>query len=101
MKHNISYTLSALVAVGALIAGFALAKDNEQKIDPKVEELMKKAEAACTPGPAHQALEPLVGNWNAEVKMWMDPAAPPTITRGTAKSTWTLKGRFVQQEFIG
>ena len=101
MKHNISYTLSALVAAGALTAGFALANDKEQKIDPKVEELMKKAEAACTPGPAHQALEPLVGDWNAEVKMWMEPAAPPTITKGTAKSTWTLKGRFVQQEFSG
>jgi hypothetical protein len=85
MKHKISYTLSALVAAGALIAGFALANDKEQKLDPKVEELMKKAEAACTPGPAHEALEPLVGEWNAEVKMWMEP----------------LKGRFVQQEFNG
>ena len=62
---------------------------------------MKKAEAACTPGPAHKALEPLVGDWNAEVKMWMAPDAPPTITKGTAKSTWALKGRFVQQEFSG
>jgi hypothetical protein len=101
MKHKISYTLSALVAAGALIAGFALANDKEQKLDPKVEELMKKAEAACTPGPAHEALEPLVGEWNAEVKMWMEPTAPPTISKGTAKSTWALKGRFVQQEFNG
>jgi hypothetical protein len=62
---------------------------------------MKKAEAACTPGPAHQLLEPLVGHWNAEVKMWMEPDAPPTVTKGTAKSAWTLKGRFVQQEFDG
>jgi len=62
---------------------------------------VKKAEAFCTPGPAHQALDPLIGDWNAEVKMWMTPDAPPTITKGTSKNTWTLKGRFVQQEFNG
>jgi hypothetical protein len=103
MKHSIHYTYPAIVVAGALIAGLALANDEEspQKLDPKMEEMMKKAEAACTPGPAHQALEPLVGDWNAEVKMWMAPEAPPTISKGTAKSTWALKGRFVQQEFSG
>jgi hypothetical protein len=101
MKHIIRNAGSALVMAGALVAGLALADDKAQKLDPKMEELMKKAEAACTPGPAHQALEPLVGDWNAEVKMWMEPDRPPTITKGTSKSTWTLKGRFVQQEFSG
>ena len=85
------------------MAALALAEDKpaSQKLDPKEEELMKKAEAACTPGAAHQALDPLIGEWNAEVKMWMAPDAPPTITKGTAKSTWALKGRFVQQDFTG
>jgi Protein of unknown function (DUF1579) len=66
-----------------------------------MEEMMKKAEAACTPGPAHQALEPLVGEWDAEVKTRMDPGAPSTISKGPAKSPWALNGRFVQQEFSG
>jgi hypothetical protein len=101
MKHSIAYLGSALVMVGALIAGLALANEKAPKFDPAMEEMMKKAEAACTPGPAHQALEPLVGDWNAEVKTWMAPDAPPTISKGTAKSTWALKGRFVQQEFSG
>jgi hypothetical protein len=103
MKQTIRYTGSALVVAGTLIAAFALAadKDSSQKLDPKLEEMMKKAEAACTPGPAHQALEPLVGDWIVEVKMWMEPDAPPTFSKGTAKSSWTLKGRFVQQEFNG
>jgi len=103
MKHNIRYAYSTLAVAGALIAGLAFASDKSasQKVDPKMEEMMKKAEAARTPGPAHQALEPLVGDWNAEVKMWMAPDAPPTITKGTAKSTLTLKGHFVQQEFNG
>ena len=66
-----------------------------------MEEMIKKAEAAGTPGAAHKALEPLVGNWTAEVKSWMTPGAPPTVSQATAKSTWVMNGRFVQQEFTG
>src|SRR5262245_3725839 len=103
MKHMIGYKSFAVVVAGALIASWASAadKDSAQKLEPKMEELMKKAEAACTPGAAHKLLEPLVGDWNVEVKMWMTPDAPPTITKGTAKNTWALKERFVQQEFSG
>jgi hypothetical protein len=103
MKQTIRYSNLGIVLAGALIAGWALAdeKDSSQKLDPKMEELMKKAEAACTPGPAHKALEPLVGDWNAEVKMWMEPDGPPTISKGSAKSTWALKDRYVQEEFSG
>src|SRR4030095_14531183 len=98
MKQTTRYAGSAFVAAGALIASLALAaeKESSQKLDPKLQEMMKKAEAACTPGPAHKALEPLGGDWNVEVKMWMAPDAPPSITKDTAKSTWTLKDRFVQ-----
>src|SRR5687768_4430687 len=103
MKHLTRTTCTAVIAAGTLVASLALAQDKtaSQKLDPKMEEMMKKAEAASTPGPAHKALEPLVGDWNAEVKMWMTPGAPPTITKGTATSTWTLKERYVQQEFNG
>jgi hypothetical protein len=102
MKNYVHYTCSALAA-GTLVAGLALASDKSasQKPDAQTEEMMKKMEAAGTPGAAHKALEPLVGNWNAEVKTWMAPDAPPTVTRATSKSTWAMNGRFVQQEFNG
>ena len=103
MKKQIRYTGAALAVAATIVVSLALAEDKPAvpKLDPQMEEMMKKAAALCTPGPAHQALEPLIGDWNAEVKMWMTPDAPPTITKGTAKNTWTLKGRFVQQEFNG
>jgi len=101
MKHCIHYTCAAVIVAGTLIASFALAEDASQKLDPGMEEMMKKAEAAGTPGAAHKALEPLVGNWTAEVKSWMAPDAPPTVTKATAKSSWVMNGRFVQQEFTG
>jgi hypothetical protein len=103
MKNYTRYTWTAVVAAGALIAGLALAADesSSQKMDPKMEEMMKKAEAAGTPGAAHKTLDALVGNWVAEVKSWMAPDAPPTVTKATAKSSWIMNGRFVQEEFNG
>ena len=103
MKHCVRCTCFAVVIAGTLVASLALAEDKSasQKMDPKMEEMMKKAEAAGTPGAAHKALEPLIGNWNAEVKSWMAPDASPTVTKGTAKSSWAMKGRFVQEDFNG
>jgi len=102
MKKCMYGRCTALV-VSTFVAGLALASDksSSRKPDPQTEEMMKKMEAAGTPGTAHKALEPLVGAWNAEVKMWMAPDAPPTITKATAQSTWAMNGRFVQQEFNG
>ena len=65
------------------------------------EEMMKKVEAAGTPGPAHKALQALTGNWKAEVKCWMDPGGQPEVTQGTAKANFTLNGRFLEEEFHG
>ena len=98
MKHAMHYIWSALV-LGTLAVSLALASD--KKADPKMEEMMKKVQEAGTPGAAHKALEPFVGDWNAEVKMFMDPSAPPSVSKGTAKATWAMDGRFVQQEFNG
>ncbi len=99
MKQIRHYAWSAFV-LSILVVSVAFASD-DKKSDPKMEEMMKKFAAAGTPGAAHKALESFVGEWNAEVKMWMDPSAPPNITKATAKSTWALGNRFVQQEFNG
>src|SRR5687768_5057491 len=102
MNYCIRYS-SVLAIAGTLIASFALAehKTTSEKMDPKTEEMMKKAEAAGTPGSAHKALDPLVGSWNVEVKCWMTPDAPPRLSKGTSKSSWVLNGRFVQEDFKG
>jgi len=68
---------------------------------PDKEEMMKQAEAAGRPGPGHKALEPFVGNWKAEVKCWMDPDAPAQVSQGTAKASWIMNGRFLQEDFQG
>lgn len=83
----------------ALAAGSAFSENKADKVNPA--EAMKKIEAAGTPGIAHKALEPLVGEWNAEVKAWNAPDAPPTVSKGTAKAEWAMDGRFVREEFKG
>jgi hypothetical protein len=65
------------------------------------EEMMKRVEAAGTPGPGHKALQALVGDWKAEVKCWMDPSGAPEVSEGTAKASFTFNGRFLQEDFHG
>ena len=65
------------------------------------EEMMKKAEAAGKPGPGHQALEHYVGDWKAEVKCWMEPGSPPNVSQATAKVSWVMNGRFLEEDFRG
>lgn len=103
MKLTIRHTCPALVlaSVLAALASFAADPASSKKVEPSPEEIMKKVEAAGAPGPAHTLLEPLVGDWNAEVKTWMAPGEPPSTSKGTAKCAWTLNKRFVQQDFNG
>ena len=67
----------------------------------EMQEMMKKMEEAGKPGPAHKALDALVGNWKAEVKCWHDPSGQAQVSHGTAKSSWILNGRFLEEEFHG
>ena len=71
------------------------------KSDADKAEMMKKMEAAGTPGPAHKALAAFVGNWQAEVQTWCEPDGPPNVSQGTAKASWILNGHFLEQEFHG
>jgi hypothetical protein len=69
------------------------------EVDPQ--EMMKRMELAGTPGPAHKALEAIVGNWKAEVKCWMDPGGAPNVSHATAKAKWIMNGRFIEEDFQG
>lgn len=69
--------------------------------DTEKQEMQKKMEAAGTPGPAHKALDALVGNWKADVTCWMEPGGPPNVSQGAATTKWTLNGRFLEEEFRG
>ena len=49
---------------------------------------------------AHRKLEPFVGTFRAEVKMWMGPG-DPHVSTGTMTNTLELGSRFLQQDYRG
>jgi len=65
------------------------------------EEMMKKMQAAGTPGAAHKALNVFEGNWRAEVKCWSDPDGEANVSRATSRQSWKFGGRFLEEEFHG
>ena len=94
MKHNHTDSAAAVLERPAV-------KSSSIKSDTEKAEMMKKVEAAGTPGPAHKALQAFVGDWKAEVKCWCEAGGEPTVTQGTSKAKWILKGHFVEEEFQG
>ncbi|HEX5221729.1 MAG TPA: DUF1579 domain-containing protein [Verrucomicrobiae bacterium] len=101
MKRSIYCSGGALVVAAVFLAGLALADNKNPAADAKKADGGHDMAAAIAPGAKHKALEPFVGEWNAEVKAWMAPGQPPTESKGTAKATWILDGRYVQEEFSG
>src|ERR1044071_2337123 len=86
--------------------GGVAVQDRSRKVgapmtDAQKQEMMKKVQAAATPGPAHKALEALVGNWKAEVKCWHEPGGQAEVTQATAKTNWILNNHFLEEEFHG
>ncbi|MBC8094844.1 MAG: DUF1579 domain-containing protein [Akkermansiaceae bacterium] len=94
MKHDVDDSSAAILER-------AEDKSGSGKSDAENKEMEKKMEAASTPGPAHKALDAFVGDWKAEVKCWMEPGGEPDVSQGTAKTSWTLNGHFLEEEFHG
>ncbi len=65
------------------------------------EEIMRRVQAAGAPGAAHKALDAFAGDWKAEVKCWMEPDAPASVSQATSKARLILGGRFLEEEFHG
>ena len=55
---------------------------------------MKAWENYMTPGEPHKMLAEAAGDWNEEITMWMDPAAPPTKSTATSKIEMIMGGRY-------
>lgn len=57
---------------------------------------MAAAMALAQPGPEHEILQGLAGEWRQEVKMWMQPGQEPIVSQGGASAKMVLGGRFLQ-----
>ena len=62
---------------------------------------MEMLEKLSQPGKHHELLENLVGTWSADVTIWMDPNAPPIVSKGQATFKLIFDGRFLYGDFLG
>ncbi|UCE40884.1 MAG: DUF1579 domain-containing protein [Candidatus Aminicenantes bacterium] len=90
MKMQAVFTL--IIAMVFLTPCFAQEESAAQM--EKIEKLMK-------PGEFHELLKQFVGTWTADVKIWMEPNAPPVVTKGQADFKLIFDGRFLYGDFLG
>lgn len=94
------WSAGALVLV--CLALPALAQEKKDAAPSADEKAMMEAwMKSATPNEHHKAMEPMVGTFNAHVKSWMAPGAPPMESDGVSTNTWVLGGRYVQMSFKG
>ena len=70
---------------------------------PNEAEMMKQMMELAKLNENHKLLTDSLGTWNYTVKMWMngDPSSKPEESRGIAKRTAIMDGRFVVMEVAG
>jgi len=85
-----------------LVCATVIAQDKpaakKMEMDPAMMEAMMKA---AMPGPAHKALDGMVGSWDTKVTSWMMPGGDPMTSAGTSENKWVMGGRYVEQRFKG
>ena len=69
--------------------------------EPNPAEMMKMMEEMAKLNENHKLLSEMVGSWNYTVKMWMDPSAPPSESKGTATRKAEMGGRFFVMDASG
>ncbi len=93
--------LALVAAVAAACALNANAQDKKKAGASNEKAAMEAWQKAMTPGDGQKKLEPLVGTFDAKVRMWMDPSRPPDDSAGTSVNSWVLGDRFVQTKYEG
>ncbi|RYH74087.1 DUF1579 domain-containing protein [Flavobacteriaceae bacterium 144Ye] len=64
-------------------------------------EEMKAWQDNMTPGKYHKWLAAMNGEWNATVKMWMDPSQPPSESKATTTNEMIMNGLYQRSSHNG
>ena len=95
------YRILATTVLVTVTATLAFADDPKAQAAADQKAQMEAMMKAATPGDAHKKLGAMVGTFNADVKMFMQPGAPPAVGGGVSENPWALDGRWVEQQFSG
>jgi Protein of unknown function (DUF1579) len=98
----IRFLVHSLTLALLLGSGTGLAQDAKAKAPtPEQKAMMEACLKAGAPGPNHQLLAALKGRWSVTTQMWMEPGAPPEVSKGKAVNKLLLDGRFLQGDHFG
>ena len=62
-------------------------------------EAMQKWMQNGQPSLGHEVLAQFEGEWDVEMKMWMDQSQPPMVSQGSSTFKRILGGRFIEQHY--
>ena len=89
-----------LACFAALTLATAVVADHHEAPEMTPEQMaeMQAYMEAGTPGDPHRAMADSAGDYDLAIKSWMDPAAPPMESTGTATRKMMLDGRVMTEE---
>lgn len=94
-----SLTVAALAALLGAGAAWAQHEGHEMaEMSPEEQAMMEAWQRASTPGPQHETLAAMAGEWTFESTFWMAPDQPPMSSTGTATRSMALGGRVLVEE---
>ncbi len=67
----------------------------------EIKDMMDKYKELNAPGPQHKQFAKAVGKWDAVSRMWTDPSAPPTESKGQAEYRLACGGRYLISNYKG
>ncbi len=93
--------LFLIFLTGFASADMAKEEGSKMEMDAQAQAMMEKWKQFATPNENHKVLNALVGQWDHVVKWWMDPTAPPEVSKGTSDIQWIMGGRYIQHSVKG
>lgn len=77
-------------------------KNNNEKVEmPDSATMMKNWQDYMAPGAMHSMMAKWDGAWDGEVTMWMEPGAPPQVSKSTATNKMIMNGLYQQSNHSG
>jgi len=97
-NFKMRWLVSAVLVAGTIgfFAGTSFSEDPE----PSEEEMMKMMMELAKPGPGHETIDPMVGDFDVASKMW-SPGADPVVSKASATTAWQLGGRYAGTDYQG
>lgn len=91
----------ALAALALLVSAAASVAEDAPKMSAEQQAMMDKMAKAATPGPHHEMIKKMVGEWTCSVHFQMDEKSPMQESQSTATITSLMDGRYAQETSTG